>query len=62
MDTAAITSLSIASSDGNSSSLDDEAVFNQMAQGMVTSGLAIINTLVGDAIDSLSEPFGDPDQ
>ena len=33
-----------------------------MVQGIVSTGLSLMNSIVGDVIDSISEPFGDPDQ
>ena len=41
---------------------DDAALFEKMVQGVLTAGLSLMNTAVGDTIDSLNEPFGDPDQ
>lgn len=42
--------------------VDDAALFESMVQGVMTAGLSLTNTAVGDTIDSLNEPFGDPDQ
>lgn len=44
------------------SASDEAALFDQMVQGTLMSGLSLMNTVVGDAIDAIAEPFGDPDQ
>lgn len=51
-----------APSSGGLSATDEAAVFDQMVQGVLSTGLSLMNSVVGDVISSISEPFGDPDQ
>ena len=65
MDVTAIASTpptTAAPSDGGLSAADEAAVFDQMAQGILSTGLSLMNSVIGDVISSISEPFGDPDQ
>lgn len=64
MDVAAVTATGPAASSDSGATLpgSDAAVFEKMVQGVLTAGLSLMNSMVGDTIDALNEPFGDPDQ
>lgn len=64
MDVAAVTgSQPVVSSGADTTVPDgDAALFDKMVQGVLTAGLTLMNSMVGDTISALDEPFGDPDQ
>lgn len=64
MDVAAVTATepAVPSGMGSVPPVDEAAIFEKMVQGMLTVGATLMNSAVGDTIDALNEPFGDPDQ
>lgn len=42
--------------------LDDAALFEAMAQGALSVGVSLLNSLMGETLATLAEPFGDPDK
>ena len=40
---------------------DQSALFTQLATGGIAVGMMLMNSVVGDTLESINEPFGDPD-
>lgn len=52
-----------AASEGSAAAASDQAtIFNAMMKGMLTGGMSLMNSIVGDTMAAIADPSGDPDQ